>query len=214
MSRWDPAEITDALAGAIAVRNAQIEAEQAVHGLDVLEEVALHPIVARGLRAAGFGVHREQRYPRDHERRRRSLGERCDFVITPHDRALVRPDCEATIFAPPDAVPVHAAYWLEMKVIAQFGAEGANRRYAAELVAPVQRDVRKLAKDPDICHCGQALVLHTASQDVADHDLIVWTQRAHMKGLPVGAPCVRRIPINDRVGNTLCTVALFPIKGS
>lgn len=214
MTRWDAGEIADALGAALAARAEAIEAEQAVVGIDMLDELELHPVVAQGLRGRGLGVYREERYPRDRERRRRSHGERCDFVLTPDGKALVRPDREATMFAPPDAVPVHAAYWLEVKVVAQFTTEGANRRYSAELVSPVQQDVKKLAKDPDICHCGQALVLFTADQLVAEHDLGVWAQKAHRRGLPVSVPYVRSLRIPDRVGNTLCTMALFPIKGA
>jgi hypothetical protein len=88
---WEAAEV---LAGAIAglkAREAALREEQAVAGLDALEEVELHPVLSTGFAGAGWGVLREQFYPgqwRGRRGRRRLLPEdgerpRCDLVLTP-----------------------------------------------------------------------------------------------------------------------------------
>ena len=75
-------------------------AEQAVYGLESLDEVDLHPILAAGLAAAGFGVLREQLYPAEWRRKKGryndlpedSQRQRCDLVLTPRpSQALTDP---------------------------------------------------------------------------------------------------------------------------
>ena len=79
---WSVADIADALEIGLTHKAEQLDKEQAVRGLDSLEELDLHPIIAAALLEAGYGVHREQRYPADQLKRKRSEGERCDFVLT------------------------------------------------------------------------------------------------------------------------------------
>jgi hypothetical protein len=79
---------------ALRVEHDRLCEEQAVHNLDVLDEVSLHPILASGFASAGLGVLRERPYPaewRKRQGRRRVLPEnserqRCDLVL------LERPD--------------------------------------------------------------------------------------------------------------------------
>ncbi|MCK4872547.1 MAG: hypothetical protein KAS72_07460 [Phycisphaerales bacterium] len=208
---WSIADIADALEAGLVERTKRLDEEQAVLGIDALDEISLHPILHHALRAAGYGIHPEERYPRDRIRRNRSEGERCDIVLTPDERILEVPEAEATLFAPPQPVALDDAFWLEVKVVAQFTDEGANARYAAELLEPVRRDVRKLAADTGIRHAGVLLVLHTIDRTVADHDLELWQDRCLERSLPIGPPSLRRIPITDRVGNSLCTLALYPV---
>lgn len=89
---WHGGLILEALIGALAARERSLVREQAVHGLDVLDEVDLHPILAKGFREAGMGVLREQAYPNEWRAKRAkkagSLPEerdrqRCDLVLTP-----------------------------------------------------------------------------------------------------------------------------------
>lgn len=80
-------------AAATALREAEegFVHEQAVRGLDALEEVDLHRLIAAGLAGAGFGVLREQPYPGDRttarptgdQLARESERRRCDLVLTP-----------------------------------------------------------------------------------------------------------------------------------
>src|SRR5262245_61923754 len=120
-------DIADAIEAGLRRACAKCDAEQAVYGLDCLDEVAIHPAIEHSLKNAGFGVHREQRYPADRRKRSRSEGERCDFVLTPDGRPLAQPDAAGTLFDPSDALDLSDAFWLEVKVVNQFTSEGPNR---------------------------------------------------------------------------------------
>ena len=87
---WSHDVIADLLIEAFAAREAALREEQAVYGLDALDETAMHPVVAQGFRAAGLGVLREQPYPTQWKRKRGEGTplplprdrERCDIVLT------------------------------------------------------------------------------------------------------------------------------------
>lgn len=183
-----------------------------MHGLDVLRELDLHPVLHTALRAAGWGVAPEQRFPRDRVHRRRSVGARCDIVVTPGGLPLADDAAQLGLFDPARSVALADALWLEIKTVAQHHPLGPHRNYAAALQGPVWRDVRKLVDDPQIRHAGVALVLFTADHDVAAHDLDVWAHGARTRGLPISPREQRSVAIADRIGNRLCTVALFPIQ--
>lgn len=210
---WDVCEILDAVTGGLIRAIRAYEQEQAVYGIDALDELRLHPLIRRSLCEGGFGVWPEQRYPSERgPRRSKSEGKRCDLVLTPDGLPLIDPDAEATLFAPEAAVPLEAAYWLEVKTVSQFTVEGPFARYSAELLSPVSRDIRKLAQDRLIFHAGLLLVLFTADRTVAEHDLRAWEARCLEKGYPVAPPLVRHIPITDRLGNTHLAAAVFPVR--
>ena len=209
---WSLAEIAETLADGLAQHAAEDRQAQSVRGLDSLSELQLHAIMDSILRKA-FGVHREQRYPVARDRRRRSEGERCDFVLTPLDRPLVEEAAVATLFEPPAATEPSQALWLEVKVVAQFTEEGPNGSYASALQHPVRRDIIKLAREEQIRHAAVALVLFTRDVLTASHDLQLWQHRCEEHGLPVNAPYRREVEIQDRLGNTCCTIALFRVKG-
>lgn len=210
---WSLAEIADALAMGLAQQSEADRRAQAVRGLDSLSELRMHAVMESILQSAGFGVHREQRYPVARGRRRRSEGERCDFVLTPPGRPLAEEEAATTLFAPPQSIEPAHAMWLEVKVVAQFTEEGANVAYASALQHPVRRDVVKLAREEQIRHAAVLLVLFTADQRTAIHDLGVWQTRCAERSLPVQAPYLRHVDIVDRLGNGCCTIALFRIKG-
>lgn len=212
MQRFFHADIADAVIDGISSHAAALDAEHAVHGVDAMDELALHPIVAHGLTAAGFGVHREVRYPADRRKRKASEGERCDFVLTPDGRPLRQPEAAATLFDSPDAVDLDDAYWLEAKVVAQFTAEGPNRQYASQILSTVGRDVTKLSKDQGILHAGLLLVLFVEHADIASHDLGVWQDRCIQRGLPIAPPYSRQVSISDRMGNAVCVTSLYPVS--
>ncbi len=203
--------IVDAVEAALRAEAARLDREQAVQGLDSLDELKLHPVVSGALRETGFGVAPEQRYPQRQTRRRASEGERCDLVLTPDGRPLAVYKREPTLFEPPDAVPSTEAFWLEIKVVNQFTAEGANRSYSSDLLSGVRADVAKLSRDPGIARAGLLLVLFCRDETVARHDLSLWLERCLDLGLPVGSPAVAAFGITDRLGNGCCAVALFPI---
>lgn len=209
---WNIADIADAIEAGLRERFTQADREQSVYGLDALDEVALHPVLAQALANAGYGVHREQHYPADRARRKFSEGERCDFVLTPEGRALTQPESRGTLFDPPDSLDVSDAFWLEVKVVAQFTTEGPNRGYSSQLLSTVGRDVTKLSKDPGICRAGLLIVMFVRDAAVAEHDLGIWQDRCLQRGLPIAAPARRQIPITDRMGNAMCAITVYPVS--
>jgi len=210
---WSLAEIADALADGLSRHAAEDRQAQAVRGLDSLNEIQLHAVMESILCAAGFGVYREQRYPVARERRRRSEGERCDFILTPLERPLAEEAAVATLFEPPATTDPSQALWLEVKVVSQFTEAGANRSYASALLHPLRRDVAKLAREEQIRHAAVVLALFTRDTQTAEHDLDLWQRRCEENGLAVHASYRRRVSILDRLGNGCCTLAIFRVKG-
>jgi len=231
---WEPAEIAHLAAEALAARDRDLTAEHAVYGLDSLDELGLHPLLAAGLGTSGFGVWREHPYPgRVESRAKRSERERCDLVLTldpglpPIDPVAELKHLDAlagTLFAPVAEsmataerfTEVGDAYWVEVKTVSQFafsaGVPGPNKSYAAELVGGVTRDAVKLASEPMVRYGAVLLVLFTADDATAEHDLAIAAHRCLDKGAPIGSPAWASVPIEDRVGNALCTVAVMPVR--
>jgi hypothetical protein len=199
---WSWSALADALVAGLARAADAVELEQAVNGLDARSELELHPVLRQALADAGYTVVAEQRFPRDRHERKRSAGARCDLVVLP---------AAATAL---DEQTFGDALWIEVKVVAQFHRLGPNRGYAQALQTPVWADVRKLARDPAIVHGVVLLILFTADTLVADHDLEVWRSRAVERGLHLWPRIQRSLPIGDRLGNRVCTVALFPLDPS
>lgn len=211
--RWFVADIAEAVQAGLARRAREDDAEHAVYGFDALDELGLHPLITEALRAGGMGAWPEQRYPGHWHKRKKSHGLRCDLVLTPDGAPLRDPDVKSTLFDDGSACDAEAAYWLEVKTVAQHETSGPFKRYSAELLSPVANDVKKIWSDGIIQHGGLLLVLFTAGHEVAEHDLAVWHERCLRKGFPVGPPAVRSVPLTDRIGNTWCTVAVFGVRG-
>src|SRR5690348_15609863 len=95
----------DALATAIEdgwrTALADVELEQAVRGLDQRDELGLHPVVHASLVAAGFGAHREQRYPSERGQKKKTVGRRCDVVVTPDGLPLQDEAPQGDLFSTP-----------------------------------------------------------------------------------------------------------------
>jgi hypothetical protein len=187
------------------------ELEQPVYGIDALDELALHPLLEQAFRASGYGVFREQRYPADRGRRRISQGERCDFVLTPAGRRLVQEEARGTLFDPSDSVPLDEAFWLEVKVVAQYTIDGPNQTWSSQLLSTVRQDITKLSKDPGILHSALAIILFVQDDRIAEHDLRIWEDRCLERGLAIAAPSRRSFPIPDRIGNALCVISIYPV---
>ncbi|MFA9479297.1 hypothetical protein ACERK3_13480 [Phycisphaerales bacterium AB-hyl4] len=211
---WSSADIADAVAAALQRRAHADDAEQAVYGFDTLDELRLHPLIREALTQQGYGAWPEQRYPGAWKRRSKAEGKRCDLVLTHDGRPLRDPEVRGTIFdALGEAADPEAAYWLEIKTVAQFETTGPFRRYAAELLAPVAEDVKKLKSDRVIQHAGLLLVLFTADRETAEHDIAAWHKRCLDRGHLMGAPATRGFAITDRTGNQWCAVAVFNVRG-
>lgn len=210
---WSAADIADAIEAGLQRRRDADDLEQAVYGFDALDELGLHPILFDALGAVGWGVWPEQTYPSDEGKRRKSEGKRCDCVLTRRGLPLRDREVRGTVFDTIEAEDPADAYWLEIKTVAQHETSGPFRRYSAELLNPVQKDVRKLWSDGVIRHAGLLLVLFTENHEVAEHDLAAWHDRCLRKGLPIGSPAVRGFPIVDRIGNAWCSTAVFGVRG-
>ena len=200
---WSPASIADAVHKGMRHRAAQDDAEQAVYGFDALDELGLHPLVHQALRDAGYGVFPEQRYPSAWEIKTQDA----------KGPGLRDPRLRGTLFDTLDAVDPEEAYWLEIKTVSQFTADGPFKGYSRELLSPVADDVKKLWADPFIFHSGLLLLLFTESQAVAEHDLLAWHDRCLKRGYPVASPAARGFAISNRIGNGWCSVAVFGVRG-
>jgi len=209
--RWIVPDIADAVAEGLSCVSRQIEAEQAVSGLDALDEVQLHPLICKSLRDAGYGVHPEQRYPGDRRRRKRSEGERCDIVLTPENRALAEPDAEATLFTPENVVDLSDAFWLEVKTVTQFDETGPNPSYTTDLGGPLRRDVMKLARDTRILHAGLLILFFASERAVIEHDIQVWQEGCVQRLLPILVPTIRYVEVGDRLGQRVLGVVVYPV---
>ena len=210
---WDVVDIVESVIGGLQRRAEADDLEQAVRSIDALDELALHPLIHQALRQAGYGVWCEEHYPSDRTpRRSKSEGKRCDLVLTPDERPLAGSDADLTLFAPPDPVALEAAYWLEIKTVAQFTPEGPFPYYSKELLSSVSQDIKKLATDPALHHAGLLLVLFTAAAAVAEHDLSAWHDRCLRRHDAVAPPVQRCSPPTDRHGNAHLTCALFPVR--
>lgn len=210
---WSPADIADAVAHGFEKQARRDDAEQAVYGFDIRDELALHPLIHEALRDGGYNVWPEQRYPDDRTRPRRSEGKRCDVVLTLDDLPLRDPLIRGTLFDNQPATNPQDAYWLEIKTVAQFDAQGPFHRYSAELLAPVTQDVRKIWSDSSIRFGGLLLVLFAQTQEVAEHDLSAWYNRCIQRGLPVIPSVNRGVHLTDRIGNGWCAVSVYSIRG-
>lgn len=229
---WNPHDLIEAAAEGLARAEERLLAGQEVHGLDSLDEVLLHPVLAAGLRGGGFGVMREQPYPsQTHGRRGEGLAsrterDRCDLVLLPPGAAgladpvaelVLRAEQASTLFsgaAAPERLGVapEEAFWMEVKAAGQFapvdGVPGPNRGYSG-LVGRCVSDLRKLSADVRIGAGGVLLVLFTADAATAEHDVGVLVHRCLDRGVGVRSPVLRRVAISDRIGNTGCTLALL-----
>ena len=182
-----------------------------MRGIDSQRELALHRLLADGLRAAGYGVFPEQRYPSDRDGSRRSEGRRCDLVATQGARPLFDERAQLALFRLADPCPLDEAMWIEVKVVAQFLDGTPNSAWGGALVAPLLADVRKLAADDRIRRAALLAVLFTADAAIAEHDLDAWWQLARRRALPLGAVHHEQFAIGDRVGNALCTAVLIEV---
>ena len=232
--QWPREEIAAALAEGLREQERDLLAEQAVHGLDALDEVELHPLLAAGIRAGGLGAFPEIPYPTDADASRKmSERERCDLVLTPAgatgiaDSLRTRKDvrqAQDTLFAPlaaqlaapaPGLTDPAEAFWLEVKTVGQFayvdGVAGPNRMYASQFNTCLA-DVRKLARATALRHTALAIVLFASTAEVAEHDLGAFAHKCLDHDLPLAGLVTERVEIADRIGNTVCVLGLVPLR--
>lgn len=233
---WDARAVHHALVEGLRLHEAELASEQAVRGLDSLDELRMHPVLARGLARENWGVLREVPYPvtaglgsagnRPKHRER----DRCDIVLTPRAGVTLadpvatlreRDKWQGSLFEAQAQEPASEldsrcapsdAFWLEVKVVGQFafvhGVPVANSAYGSQLTAAFAGDLSKLAADAEVHHGAALLVLFTQDAETAKHDVTVAMHRVLDKGFSLRNPIVDSFAIIDRVGNACCTLAM------
>lgn len=215
---WDFTSICLACSAALRHAAEQRDAEHAPYGVDALDEISLHYVIRSGLSDAGYIALAEQRYPDHRARPRRSDGDRCDItLIRDADAHLLDPLAADTLFGQRGAEPGDAC-WIEVKFAHQHsltdGVAGPSRAYSAQLLSAAIADLRKLARDRVITFAALLLIMFNADEQTAEHDLAAWLGRCLDLDLPIRTPSVERFGITDRIGNSVCTVALVPVRAT
>ena len=215
---WNFADVADALEGCVAAAEGDLRLEQAVYGLDTLDERAIQALLGSRLKSR-YEVAREVHYPSS-QGRKLSHRARCDLVLTPLGHSLAPPEprepTTPTLFDPePAREPSYAksseALWLEVKCAYQF-REGGIRHggYGAQWRQNVVADLRKMEAEPLIRQAGLLLVVFNESKGILDKDLELFEDVLARKEVLAGFRQVRTVPIIDRIGHQICTIALWP----
>lgn len=211
--KWDFSVVADRLGQALETAEQELRIEQAVYGLDTRDERELQALLAQRL-SAHFGVSREVHYPSTRGRKL-THRPRCDMVLTPHGKTL-EPEtaAEPTLFDPSPTTQYSKAtdaLWLEVKIAYQFREGGARHGgYGAQWRQKVVADLRKMEAEDGIREAGLVLIVFNESSDILNKDLELFEDVLAMKEVLAGFRKVRSVPILDRIGHRLCTVAVWP----
>lgn len=206
---WDFSTLADHLAEALARAEDELRLEQAVYGLDARDERALAALLA-GRLTANYEVSREVYYPST-VARKRTHRPRCDLVLSPKGRELRLDTQPPGLFDPPDLCEPGDALWLEVKVAYQF-REGGQRHsgYGAQWRQAVVDDLRKMEAEQQIRDAALVLIVFNERPEILQKDLELFEDVLVKKEVLAGFRHVRSIPILDRNGHRLCTVAIWP----
>lgn len=201
--------LADQVSAVLAAREAELRLEQAVYGLDALDEIALQTIVADGL-AALHSVAREVHYPST-VGKRLSSRKRCDVVLSPAHAPLRLDRSPPTLFDAPIFTLPTDAFWLEVKAAYQFRSiDVPHRGYGQQWRGSVVEDLRKMDADPLIRHAALLLIVFTESREIVEKDLDLLEGLLATKEVLAGFRQVRHVDITDRIGHKVCTAALWP----
>lgn len=206
---WDFFALADHLRDVVRSAEEELRLEQAVYGLDARDERQLQALLAE--RAAAFyEVAREVHYPSTRGKKL-THRQRCDLVLSPKGRPVRLDRAPPTLFDPPNMCPPSEALWLEVKVAYQF-REGNVRHsgYGAQWRQAVVADLRKMEAEPEIHDAGLLLVVFNESEAVLAKDLELFEDVLAQKEVLAGFRQVRSVPIIERIGHRLCTLALWP----
>ncbi len=209
MSAWDLSIIADHLHQTLANAEADLRLEQAVYGLDTRDERSLQSLLADGLRI-WHHVSREVHYPSS-VGKKLTHRQRCDLVLSPLHRELKLDSTPPTLFDPPDMCPPEEALWLEVKIAYQFREGGITHGgYGPQWRQAVVDDLRKMESEPRLRDAALLLIVFNESADILEKDLQLFENVLVQKEVLAGFRQVRGVPILDRIGHRLCTVALWP----
>lgn len=207
--RWNLDEIADDMIDVLRCAEDDLRLEQAVYGLDALDELALHKVLAAGL-SAKHAVAREVHYPSSVGKKQPSR-QRCDLVLTEAGHPLRLDTRPATLFDPPDMHGPGQGLWLEVKVAAQFAEGGRpHRGYGAQWRQGVTKDLQKMEQESALCEAALILVVFTATSQILDADLQLFEDHLAKTEVLAGFRQVRSCDILERNGHRLATVALWP----
>ncbi len=214
---WDIHTLAELMAGLLARREAELALEQAVYGLDYLDEIALQTVLADGL-VGHFSVAREVLYPTNAAKKNKASRQRCDLVLTPKGKPLHVPSDEPPgLFSPAvsgtsdDETPADKALWLEVKIARQFRSlEVVHGGYGSQWRQALVADLQKMESETGICHAALAMVVFNQSREVLDRDLQAMEDVLVLKGVLAGFRQVGTVPISDRMGHRLASVAIWP----
>lgn len=196
MQSWSLPHLTETLGDILSAHERSLVLAQAPHGLDALDEVAIHALFEAGL-ATDFAVAREAHYPSSMGKA--SARRRCDLVLTAHAKS------------PPYAA-ARDPLWLELKVAHQLSPGGRrNPRYGAQWRSAITRDLGKLSCDPHIAHAALGFVVFTDSEATLEHDLALFERLLSTKELLAGTRSQQSFAITDRIGHRLASVLLWPL---
>jgi hypothetical protein len=207
--RYDLSTIADHLVESLQAAEDALRLEQAVYGLDSLDERSLHDLLAAHL-SKHHEVAGEVHYPSSASAKR-SHRLRCDLVLTPKGCPLKRDTVEPTLFDPSRQCESPDALWLEIKVAYQFREGGVRHAgYSPQWRSAVAEDLRKMEQDPLIHEAALVLIVFNESAQILEKDLDLIETVLAQKEVLAGFRQVRGIAILDRIGHRLCTVALWP----
>jgi hypothetical protein len=209
MPRWDLFTLADRFAEVVRRAEEELRLEQAVYGLDTRDELQVHALLAQGL-TEFYEVAREVHYPST-VGRKLSHRQRCDIVLTPKGRPLRLDSAPPSLFDPANLAGPEDGLWLEVKVAYQFREGGVRHTgYGAQWRTNVVADLRKMEAEPLVREAALVLVVFNESDEILTKDLELFETILAAKEVLAGFRQVRSVPILDRIGHRLCTVALWP----
>lgn len=197
------------IAAVLLERESELRLEQAVYGLDSLDELPLQRLVADGL-AAHYCVAREVHYPSTFGKKL-SNRKRCDLVLSPPGAPLRLDSQPPSLFDPQVFTLPQEAFWLEVKSAYQFRAPDVRHSgYGQQWRTAVVQDIRKMDAEPLIHHAALLLIVFTESNELVEKDLALLEDVLVRKEVLAGFRQSASVPIAERIGHRVCTAALWP----
>ena len=207
--KWDFSTLTDHLEQAVRAAEDDLRLEQAVYGLDTRDERALQALLAERL-VGQYEVAREVHYPSTRGNKL-THRQRCDLVLSTKGHPVRLDRAAPTLFDPPEMCEPGDALWLEVKIAHQFREGGVRHtRYGAQWRQAVVKDLKKMEAEPLVREAGLVLVVFNESQAILEKDLELFEGVLAAKEVLAGFRHVRSVPITERIGHHLCTIAVWP----
>ncbi|MCC7350564.1 MAG: hypothetical protein IT446_08355 [Phycisphaerales bacterium] len=206
---WDYSLLADRIGELLRRSEGRLRLEQAVYGLDSLEELQWHPMLAEGL-GDYYEVAREVHYPSS-AGNKLTHRRRCDLVLSPKGHPLRLDRSAPMLFDPAEPTEPEGALWLEVKVAHQFRRpEDRDTRYGMQWQKGIVEDLLKMDREERIKQAGMLLIVFNESVEILEKDLELFEMLLAQKEVLAGDRQVRSTPVWDRMGHRLCTAALWP----